>query len=404
MKNLPLPILLLALGACAGAPPEAEPTPTLPTTAWSGRVQGWGTLREALRDGRTQGRVAVADVARPGVYAVGALEGLRGEVTIVDGDVWMTEGGAERVATSHGHPGSARATVLFAADVTAWRDVPVDEDVEPDELDAFVVAAARAAGLDPSQPFPFLVEGGLRHLELHVVAGECPIRARALDREMTAPPYELRADAADGRLVGIHAPDSAGIVCHLGSESHVHAVLPADGGLTGHVEAVGLAAGSVLKLPAPAATSVQTTVSRSTMKNDSTLTKAEEDALRAALDDEYRAWATYDQVLHDFGPVRPFSNIVGAEARHIEALHTLFERYGVPIPENPYPGDVPRYASVGEACEAAVTAEIENAELYERLLAATTHPDVRTVFLNLQAASQERHLRAFRRCAARRGG
>ena len=55
------------------------------------------------------------------------------------------------------------------------------------------------------------------------------------------------------------------------------------------------------------------------------LSQAEINALLEALDDEYRAWSTYDQVLRDFGDVRPFINIREAEARHIE---TLLEHYG----------------------------------------------------------------------------
>jgi len=131
------------------------------------------------------------------------------------------------------------------------------------------------------------------------------------------------------------------------------------------------------------------------------LTASEVDALHAALDDEYRAWATYDQVIADFGDVPPFSNIREAEARHIEALQSLYARYGLPVPENPWPGKVLRYASLQEACAAGVAAEIENAALYERLLASTQRPDILTVFRNLEEASQQRHLPAFRRCAQR---
>ena len=126
-------------------------------------------------------------------------------------------------------------------------------------------------------------------------------------------------------------------------------------------------------------------------------------ALHAALDDEQHAWATYDQVICDFGPVRPFSNIRDAEARHIDALVGLLERHGVPVPANPWPGRVERYPSLQAACAAAVAAEIANAALYERLLASTTRPDILAVFGNLQEASRQRHLRAFRRCAGRRG-
>jgi hypothetical protein len=129
------------------------------------------------------------------------------------------------------------------------------------------------------------------------------------------------------------------------------------------------------------------------------LTETEIRTLNEALDDEYRSFVTYDQVLADFGEVRPFSNIREAESRHIEALCVLFARYGLPVPENPWPGQVDRYASLLAACEAGVIAEIANAEIYERLLQATERPDILTVFRNLRDASQQRHLPAFERCA-----
>jgi rubrerythrin len=145
--------------------------------------------------------------------------------------------------------------------------------------------------------------------------------------------------------------------------------------------------------PAPAAAA----------REPSGLTDAERRALREALDDEQRAWATYDQVIRDFGPVRPFAAIRDAEARHIEALAALSRRHGVEPPESSWPGRVPRYASVRDACAAAVEAEIANAGLYRRLEASTTRPDLLVVFTTLRRASEEHHLRAFRRCAGRGG-
>jgi hypothetical protein len=134
------------------------------------------------------------------------------------------------------------------------------------------------------------------------------------------------------------------------------------------------------------------------------LSETEIRALNEALDDEYRSWTTYGQVLADFGEVSPFSNIREAEARHIEALCTLFARYGLAVPENPWPGKIVRYASLQAACEAGVTAEIANGEMYERLLGTSLRPDIVTVLRNLQEASQQRHLAAFQRCAQRSAG
>ena len=135
-----------------------------------------------------------------------------------------------------------------------------------------------------------------------------------------------------------------------------------------------------------------------------TLSEAEIHALNEALDDEYHAWATYDQVIADFGEVPPFSNIREAEARHIEALYTLFAHYGLAVPENPWPGTVARYTSLQAACAAGVSAEIANGEMYERLLGSSQRPDIIRVLRNLQEASQQRHLAAFQRCAQRSAG
>lgn len=126
--------------------------------------------------------------------------------------------------------------------------------------------------------------------------------------------------------------------------------------------------------------------------------------LHEALDDEYRSWATYDQVITDFGEVRPFINIRGAEARHIEALSRLFAHYGVPLPPNPWLGKVERYASLQAACEAGVAGEIANGEMYERLVKQTCRGDILMVLRNLQEASQQRHLAAFQRCTQRGAG
>ena len=133
------------------------------------------------------------------------------------------------------------------------------------------------------------------------------------------------------------------------------------------------------------------------------LTEHEIEALREALDDEYHAWATYDQVIADFGEVAPFVNIREAEARHIEALLFLYRAFGLQVPENDWPGRVERYPSLQAACEAGVAAEVANAGLYDRLLADPVRPEIAAVLQRLRQASQERHLPAFRRCAERPG-
>lgn len=129
-----------------------------------------------------------------------------------------------------------------------------------------------------------------------------------------------------------------------------------------------------------------------------------QEALDEALDDEYKAMATYETAIAAFGPIRPFVNIVEAERRHANALLCLYETYGLEPHPNRWRGKIPRPTDVASACQAAVQAEVENAEMYDRLIASVTQEDVRAVFRALRAASQENHLSAFRRCVARGAG
>ena len=118
---------------------------------------------------------------------------------------------------------------------------------------------------------------------------------------------------------------------------------------------------------------------------------------------EYAAYATYAAIIDAYGEVNPFTNIMASEARHIEALMSILDAYGVPYPEeNPYLGTIEVPESLAAASQAGVDAEIANADLYEGQLAAVAdYPEIYSVFVNLQSASLNQHLPAFERAVAR---
>lgn len=120
-----------------------------------------------------------------------------------------------------------------------------------------------------------------------------------------------------------------------------------------------------------------------------------EQMLTYAIQDEYLAHAEYEYIINKFGPVRPFSNIIKAEETHISMLTPLFEKYGFQVPKNTAEEHILIPKDLKEAMETGVQAEIDNIEMYEKLLPKTIPDDVRTVFERLKNASGN-HLRAFR--------
>jgi hypothetical protein len=228
-------VLPLLLSACAGAPP--------PPAAEAPRVTTWGTMREVLRQGRSEGRAELAGLGGVAV-GVGALEGLAGEVTIRDGEVLVSRppdgGGGVRVEGPR--PGE-RAALLVTAEVDAWEAYVLPACDDYAGLEAAIQEALAAAGIDPAEATPVRVRGRASAVSVHVIAGACPIA-----RPEGPPPWRHQG-AGEVELVGIAVRGAAGRLTHHDRSSHLHAVL--DGGRTaGHLDGVALEGGAVLLLPA----------------------------------------------------------------------------------------------------------------------------------------------------------
>jgi hypothetical protein len=121
-----------------------------------------------------------------------------------------------------------------------------------------------------------------------------------------------------------------------------------------------------------------------------------EDMLNYAIQDEYLAHAEYQYIIDTFGTQNPFSNIIKAEETHISMLQPLFEQYNTSIPEDLAGEYLILPASVSEALQTGVTAEINNIAMYDTFLAQDLPDDIRLVFEDLMAAS-EKHLEAFQK-------
>jgi hypothetical protein len=120
---------------------------------------------------------------------------------------------------------------------------------------------------------------------------------------------------------------------------------------------------------------------------------------------EYAARAEYTAILAKFGAgVQPYANILEAEKKHVAALQQQCQKFGVPIPADPYMGNVTAPATLLEAAEIGVMAEILNVAMYDDLLTKVgNYSSLLQVFTNLRAASLNNHLPAFE-AAVENGG
>ncbi len=213
----------------------------------------YGGMHETIGLKQHHGRVALSEVLdRPSFFGVGALEGLEGEITILDSAAVVTsvgpDGGLEPRT-----PAGLQATLLVGRSISEWTTTTLEAAVSPDRLDA-AIAAAGGVGLDPAAPFMFVVEGALTDVRLHVINGACPVHARMkkLTLGEDERPFELEAAALTGTVVGVYAARSAGELTHPATGVHAHLIWADEATgqrVTGHLERFGLAPGAVVRLP-----------------------------------------------------------------------------------------------------------------------------------------------------------
>ena len=115
-----------------------------------------------------------------------------------------------------------------------------------------------------------------------------------------------------------------------------------------------------------------------------------------ALEDEYKAKATYEVIISEYGTITPFRNIVNAEQTHIDLLLPLFDTYQIALPDPVDKTALLLPDSISSALALGIQAEIDNIALYEAFLQTDIPDDIRDAFEKLMGAS-ENHLQAFTR-------
>lgn len=209
-------------------------------------IEQHGAMREVLRMGKTQGRISLDKVAlRRDAIAVGALEGLQGEVTIFDGTTWISRCQPDGKVVGHRCTTPVgKATLLTLSYVAAWIEVKISASEAEEGVETIVARHARQLGIDVTKPFAFVINGEFGRTEFHVINGACPIA-----NPDGPPPGRIQLDSARGSIVGFHAADSAGVMTHHDSSVHAHVILEGEDRLSGHLERVRLHAGNRLRLP-----------------------------------------------------------------------------------------------------------------------------------------------------------
>jgi len=223
-----------------------------------GLVEYVGAQQDIFVSGKATSVVSLEDLAgHTGLYAMGPVDGLDGEITIFDSKPYITQvrGADYTLDTTLKHG----AFFLVWSEQTKWRDVPVPGTVKGYvDLQQFVKREAQAAGIDVAKPFPFLLTGTPVEITWHINVDRT--EGKPITKELFAKskePFITKGEPVD--IIGFYSENHAGVfltqytsVIKEGSAMknaiHLHHVSRA-GKASGHIDDIALGENMVLRLP-----------------------------------------------------------------------------------------------------------------------------------------------------------
>ncbi len=225
-----------------------------------GMVEYVGAQKDIFKTGKASSVVSLEDLAgRKGLYAMGPVDGLDGEITIFDSKPYITQVRGKDFTLDntlkHG------AFFLVWTEQTKWKDVPVPDTVKDYvDLQKFVKAQAQAEGIDTTKPFPFLLSGTPVEIKWHINIDRT--EGKPITKELflkSKEPYITKNEPVD--IIGFYSEHHAGVFLTQfapaikegsGMENAIHIHLVSrTSKAAGHIDLITLGTGMVLRLPAP---------------------------------------------------------------------------------------------------------------------------------------------------------
>jgi acetolactate decarboxylase len=242
---LALGTIITAYAAVAGAKKE-------------GLVEYVGAQKDIFRTGKASSVVSLEELSgRNGLYAMGPVDGLDGEITVFNSKPYITKvRGTDYTAENTWKHG---AFFLVWTEQENWQDVPVPATVKGYvDLQKFVKEQAQNVGIDTAKPFPFLLSGTPVEIKWHINVDRTegkPITKESFFRSKQ--PFVTRNEPVD--IVGFYSEHHAGVFLTQfapaikegsGRENAIHIHLVSRSSkAAGHIDDITPGEGMVLRLP-----------------------------------------------------------------------------------------------------------------------------------------------------------
>ncbi|TAK42635.1 MAG: hypothetical protein EPO28_07000 [Saprospiraceae bacterium] len=186
-------------------------------------------------------------IARQHLFGISPLGRIQGEITILDGQIFVSTVGANGQVQIQ-NDWEVEAPFAVYAHVPAWERFDFEVKTESEsELQEALEKFMLAHGYDTSKPVPFRVQGTFGHIDYHIISKPASETEHSHELHEKAKKH-FSLENTRGELLGFYSQHHEGVFTHRGSFVHIHFMDDARQNM-GHLENVAITQKVALLLP-----------------------------------------------------------------------------------------------------------------------------------------------------------
>jgi acetolactate decarboxylase len=200
-----------------------------------------------MHKGDISAKISLSELKdKPNLYALGAVENLKGEIQVFDGEPLIAF--ASKGKLSFDTSFDKKATLLVYTQVPEWKELTISNTITSyEQLETFIRESAEKNGLDVEEPFPFLISGKAKSLDWHVIDWKEGDAEHTHKKHIESGPHGTLTDT-DIEILGFYSNKHHAIFTHHSTNMHLHFITK-DRSIAGHLDGLELGRNMFLKLP-----------------------------------------------------------------------------------------------------------------------------------------------------------
>ncbi|MFT5859302.1 MAG: acetolactate decarboxylase [Flavobacteriaceae bacterium] len=211
------------------------------------KVEYEGALKNMMHKGDISAKIDLTTFKNTEhFYALGAIENLKGEIQIIDSKPFNTMVVDSNLTFDNSF--NKNATLLVYASVSKWKSINIPNNIVTyEQLESYIEKVAKENDIKIDEPFPFLIEGGLKSFDWHVINWKDGDKEHSHEKHINSGLHGAINDR-QVELLGFYSDAHHAIFTHHTTNMHIH-VKTVDNKIAGHLDGLTLGTGMILKLP-----------------------------------------------------------------------------------------------------------------------------------------------------------